>query len=264
MRLSASCLKADDPLEVDVSWGTTDVLDVVYQAQLALVDGDGAVAQVEEYTPLAEWPTDRWPENTIVWSYFVLETLPSLAAGRYEMILSLISSNSQDLKSEGRSVQVGEIEVREDRCQFDVPPGLTETDATYGNRLRLRGYSVDALSGNVEIILFWQSIRRMDTNYKIFVHVFEPGTGIPVAQDDSMPDRNDFPTRFWPAGATLLDRFTIPLIDAPPGDYGIAVGVYDPLSMDRLPVVNGKGERQPDGRFVFPDQSVRIEDFADE
>ena len=263
MRLSTSCLNAGEPLEADVSWGTTQALDVAYQARLALVDGDGRVAQVEEYTPLAEWPTDQWPENTIVWSYFVMESAPSLAVGRYDVVLSLVPTHSPGVGSEGRPVQVGEIEVRDGACHFEVPPGLNKTDATFGDRLRLLGYSVEPSSGDVEVTLFWQSIRRMGTNYKIFVHVFQPGTGIPVAQDDSMPDRNDFPTRFWPAGATLLDRITIPLTDAPPGHYGVAVGVYDPLSMDRLPVVNDDGQRQSDGRLVFPDHSVRIEDIAD-
>lgn len=262
--LSVNCLNPSDPLEVNVSWGTWQALDAVYQARLALIDGDDNVVHREEVAPMGAWPTDQWPENTIVWSRFVLESLPSLSTGHYDVVLSLVSPDNQPTQPKGQSIQVGEVKVQDDPCRFELPAGLTEAYAAFGDQLRLLGYSVDRRTDNVVISLYWRSTRRMDTDYKIFLHVFEPSTGVPVAQDDSMPDRNTFPTRFWPAGTTLLDRISIPLSGAPSGDYGLAVGVYDPRTMERLPVTDRDGEKQPDGRLVFPGASVRIEDSAEQ
>lgn len=262
-KLSTSCLNRGDLLEADVSWGTIQPPDVRYKARLALVDKAGQIAQIEEYEPMAEWPTDQWPENTIVWSYFVLDTLPSLEAGHYEAMLSLVSTDGQGQQSDARAIRLGKVEVRDESCRYEVPAELDEVYATFGDQLRLLGYSVERRPDQLRVTLLWRSIRRMNSNYKIFVHVFQPGTGIPVAQDDSMPERGDFPTRFWNAGETLLDKIPVSLGDAPPGEYGIAIGVYDPQSMQRLPMASDDGKGVRDGRLVLPGESVIIEDSSE-
>jgi hypothetical protein len=105
----------------------------------------------------------------------------------------------------------------------------------------------------------------METDYKIFVHVFDPATNIPVAQDDAMPHRWAYPTTFWGPGEVVDDLIPISLVGVQPGAYGIAVGVYDPATMERLPVADGTDQPstlglQPDGRFVLPGQAVIIEE----
>lgn len=259
-RVSASCVKRGDPLEVDVSWGTSKAPQARYQARLALVDEAGRAVQVDESEPMAEWPTDQWPENTIVHSYTVLDTLPALRPGRYGIILSLGFTDGQGQQADAPTIRAGQVEIREESCRFDVPTELEGVSATFGDELRLLAYALERRQDQLQVTLLWRSIRRMDTNYKIFVHVFQPGTGIPVAQDDSMPHRGGLPTRFWEAGETITDHIPVSLADAPPGEYGIAIGIYDPQSMERLPLVVGDGEARPDGRLVLRGQSVTIAD----
>jgi hypothetical protein len=44
------------------------------------------------------------------------------------------------------------------------------------------------------------------------------------------------------------------------GDYGIAVGVYDPVTMERLPVIDSAGRPQSDGRLVLPGETIQVEE----
>ena len=98
----------------------------------------------------------------------------------------------------------------------------------------------------------------MQTDYKIFVHVFDPVTKIPVAQDDAMPRRWAYPTTFWGPGEVVDDLIPLSLKDVPAGVYGVAVGVYDPATMERLPVMDGGGQLRPDGRLVLPDERIEV------
>jgi hypothetical protein len=100
----------------------------------------------------------------------------------------------------------------------------------------------------------------METAYKIFVHVFDLDTQVPVAQDDAMPRRWAYPTTFWGPAEVVTDVIPIPLKGVPMGTYRVALGVYDPTTMERLPVVDGAGQLQPNGRLVLPGEVVRVEE----
>jgi hypothetical protein len=42
--------------------------------------------------------------------------------------------------------------------------------------------------------------------------------------------------------------------DVPPGQYRMAVGMYNPDSGARLPIVDAAGDRQPEGALVLPEE----------
>ena len=76
-----------------------------------------------------------------------------------------------------------------------------------------------------------------------------------------MPRRWTYPTTFWAPGEVVNDPIPVPLAAIPPGTYGLAVGVYDSVTMERLPVVDGNGHLQPDGRFVLSSQIVAVGEY---
>jgi hypothetical protein len=53
-------------------------------------------------------------------------------------------------------------------------------------------------------------------------------------------------------GEVIEDSYEI-FIDeeVQPGEYELSIGMYDPDTMDRLPVTNAEGEMVPDGRIVI-------------
>jgi hypothetical protein len=93
--------------------------------------------------------------------------------------------------------------------------------------------------GELLLELRWQSLQPMDYNYQVFVHLLNANEE-KLAQRDGQPVQWMRPTSTWVPGEELADRYGILLPDDfPPGSYTIAVGVYDPVSGQRLPVSAG-------------------------
>jgi hypothetical protein len=86
--------------------------------------------------------------------------------------------------------------------------------------------------------LQWQALDSLDGNYTIFNHVLD-SEGNLRAQQDGMPQDNRYPTAMWDAGEIVMDTRSILLpSDLAPGRYTLRIGVYDPETGQRLPVVD--------------------------
>ncbi len=97
--------------------------------------------------------------------------------------------------------------------------------------------------------LIWQASQTLDIAYNVFSHIIgpiNPATGNPVwAQHDGVPGNQERPPTSWAAGEKVLDRRVMWVnAAAPPGDYALEVGLYDPGTGARLRVV------QPDGALA--------------
>jgi hypothetical protein len=253
---SASCLNPGGVLEVDVGWGATVAPGRDTNVELAIVSDDDEMLHAEEFPLSREWPTHDWPANTVAWGYYVLHTPSSLSPGAHRVTLALVDPVTGARL--GQHAIVGRLQVSESRCDFPLPPTAVGVNALFGDEMRLVGYELHHDGARLDLTLHWRSEQRMQTDYKVFVHVFDPASGIPVAQDDAMPRRWAYPTRFWGPGEMVVDTVPVSLQEAPAGIYGVAVGVYDPASMERLPVSVEAGQFYPDGRLVLPGERVEV------
>ncbi len=125
-------------------------------------------------------------------------------------------------------------------ARFDLDSFITQrADADFGEQVRLLG--MRQVSGT-DLVLFWQTTKSMETDYTIFVHLLD-ADGVTLVNADHLPPR---PTREWRPGQAIPDRVTFALpSDLPPGDYWIAVGLYDAgdPTLSRLPLSDGSGDR---------------------
>ena len=95
---------------------------------------------------------------------------------------------------------------------------------------------------SLPLMLCWQAVEPIAINYTVFVHLLGPD-GQRYAQADGPPLRGLQPMTHWLEGEILPDRRELQLpADLPPGRYRLEVGLYDPLSGDRLPVGDGLNE----------------------
>jgi hypothetical protein len=78
----------------------------------------------------------------------------------------------------------------------------------------------------LEVRLYWQALRSLDTQYHTFVHVLD-AEGEVVAQSDQQPGGVFYPTTLWRPGERLRDdhQLAIPA-DAPSGPYRLLAGMY--------------------------------------
>jgi hypothetical protein len=259
---STNCLNPGRVLEIDAGWGTTAAPGRDLHIKLALLGEGGGVHQ-EEILPLSPmWPTREWPANAVAWGYYTLRVHPSLPAGSYAVSLALVDPATGAIR--GQRAVVGRVTVSRLPCTFAVPPdaeGAVGVNALFGDDLRLLGYRLSRAGDQVTLTLHWRAERRMEAAYKIFVHVFDPDTQVPVAQDDAMPRRWAYPTTFWGPGEVVTDVIPISLQGVPAGNYGVALGVYDPVTLRRLSVIDGNGQPQPDGRLVLSGEGVIVEEY---
>jgi hypothetical protein len=247
--ISAGCLNPGRVLEVDVGWGSTNELDQDFDVSISLVDDKEVVRQTESFTLSKVWPTSRWSHNTIAWGYYPLFLSPSIPVGEYAVTLGLLDSETG--YSQGSVMSVQAVTVQSQVCDLATDPVAADINVLFGDELQLLEYTLRQDERLVEFTPYWRSQRRMDTDYKIFVHIFDSETGEIVAQDDAMPRRWLYPTTLWWPGETVQDPISISMDDASPGTYGIAIGVYEPLTGERLPLVNSYGQLIPDGRVVL-------------
>jgi hypothetical protein len=117
-----------------------------------------------------------------------------------------------------------------------VPAVTTPTplpvDLDHG--LRLRAYDVVRAADVVEVRLFWEADGPLPASYALFVHLADPETGEPVAQQDDYPA---VLTDAWEAGTRWqsVARIALP-DDLAAGAYALNVGWFEPTSQVRLAV----------------------------
>jgi hypothetical protein len=251
---STACINPGGVLEVDVAWGTSENPGTNYEVEVALVADDGVTGHRQVYAVSPGWPTEEWPANGVAWGYYTMTVPLSLHPSGHDITLSLIDATQ---RPQDTVATVGHLLVQSMPCSHEIPEEMVALDSLFGTMIRLPGYKLQVEGNELVLDLYWRAEQRMKTDYKIFVHVFDPATGVPVAQDDSMPVRWSYRTTLWGPGESVLDRHRIDLRGVPSGSYGVAVGVYDPATMDRLPVVLA-GESQPDGRLVLPRETVSL------
>lgn len=86
-----------------------------------------------------------------------------------------------------------------------------------------------------QIGLTWWVSATVSTDYAVFVHLRRPADQSLVAQADGQPLGGWYPTSWWTSHERIKDEhiFLLPA-GTPPGDYDLVVGLYDPLSGQRL------------------------------
>jgi 4-amino-4-deoxy-L-arabinose transferase-like glycosyltransferase len=143
--------------------------------------------------------------------------------------------------------QTGNVYVLIPKAEAPVIPTQPEVqlDARLAEQAELIGFSLDQealLAGSpAQLTLFWKALKPMG-DYKIFVHLRDHNNQV-VAQADHIPSEKlvALPTSIWRVGEVVPDVSYLTVSpDIPPGNYDLLVGMYDPETLERLPVENDR------------------------
>ena len=178
-------------------------------------------------------PDDTLPEQS-AWErtlrgdeFLLLDTRPTGDQNRRMALYGLV--NSQPMSQAG----IGTI--------FGDPAQVGNVTQSNG-WFRLEGYALTdqtAPGDDLLLTLVWSSLRPVEYDYHVFVHLLN-GSNDKVAQRDGQPVQWLRPTSTWQPGEEIIDRYGLMLPDdLPLGAYSVAVGLYDPVSGQRLPVSAG-------------------------
>jgi len=250
--LSTESVSPDAVLELQVTWGATAPPGADLQVEVALVDEEGNVEQAQRFGISPTWPTGEWPTNAIVRDRYSFQIEPWLRGGTLTVVMGLVQE--EDGQPVGQRMRVGKVMMLAPERSFTVPPMAQRVGATFDDVLRLLGYDLEVGSDAVHITLHWQALRRMETLYKFFVHLYDAESGELVVQADVMPHNWTYPTTWWEAEEVVSDEIPLSLEGLPQGEYRLGIGVYHPDTGVRLPVIAAPvGLDGSDGRLLLPE-----------
>ena len=247
-------VKAKQSLTVDLTWKALDDLDRNYACRLSLSGPAGTIAQtgVEVISP--HYPTVRWPAGVVVAERYALPLDPSLPAGDYSLSVKVMDLFSgEELDALDYAIQIGD----HPHLLTPVLEGMRfPVEVTFGGEMQLLGYTPYQEGNRLTVEMYWQALRVMETNYKIFVHLIRSSDGAIVVQRDVMPRDWSYPTSLWARQEVFVDRIELDVSDVGPGGYRLAVGMYEPAG-DRLVALDADNEQIPDHRVIF-DEAIEV------
>ena len=170
-----------------------------------------------------DYGTGKWYKGQVLAEAYTFAFPLDAEAGQY----SLIAQGSQE-------AILGQIRLKWQNRIFSLPveeqAHIELVSAQLGQAIQLSGYRLDQDDETVELDLYWSALSTPQENYAVFVHLADANDKI-VAQQDQKPVQDRRPTTTWFPAELVKDSYQI---SAPPGEYTIWVGMYNPDSGQRL------------------------------
>ena len=215
---------------------------------------DGSTVISEQRLDHAAYPMSDWSAGELVRYPYGLRVAPALRSHAYDLTVNLVENiTGRELRDQ--SLSLGQLDVRSRPRDYKKPTRITHPlNVQLGNEVKLLGYDLSptqATPGNtVTLILYWEALGPTETDYTVFTHLLTPDGQLAAGQD-TPPLNGEAPTTSWLPDEYLIDRYelTIPP-DAVPGTYSAEIGMYDPVTGQRLPVTLNSAP-QPGDRLLL-------------
>ncbi|MBE2221927.1 MAG: hypothetical protein IAF02_10320, partial [Anaerolineae bacterium] len=266
--LSETAVSPGDSLAVDLYWNTDAVLSENYAVSLHVLDPSGEVASRLNVLPYnGRYATPVWrPDFPFKDTYTMPPINEGAIPGRGHLIVSLYpwGAHQEPLPVVVDDIPIGAIHTI---APLKIASGVTavyddmasKTDIIFGEKIKLLGFDAP---GNLvpaqtyPITLFWEALQPDGVDYTVFVHLVD-SQGQVVAQADSPPQNNRFPTSIWAKNEQIVDVHTLVLPeDLASGFYDLFVGLYDPNTGQRLTAVASDGTPSPENSFLLTTKST--------
>lgn len=227
--------------------------------ELTVLEPDGDTLREQSDRPGAAWLPEIAP-GTLVREQTGVYIRPDVEPGRYRLRWRLLDEGVVVPGRpfwrpwSGETITLGEIEVIPWPIETTLPDNVIRAAAAFGPAMTLYGYTLDRIEGEspqLALSLTWQAQAKPDDSYLLFVHLVSAADGTILSQADRVPGDGLRPTSGWRAGEVIRDSVILPIpAAAPPGDYRLLVGFYQPERDMRPPVMVGD-ILQPDGQLLL-------------
>ncbi len=196
-------------------------------ATLALEQGGSPLAAVTG--PVGGlYPCERWAEGQSVVEHRRLTVPPTAGEGAAAVVL----------RAGAGRVELGVVEVSAAERSFEPPVMGYKFRTRFGDVAELVGYDLPAAEVTagepVTITLYWRALEGAGGgDYTVFAHILS-ADGRLVGQHDGPPAEGTRPTVGWLPGEVVADRHVMAFRQPYAGPARIEVGLYDPLTMERV------------------------------
>ena len=249
MAPAQTVLPGGESMTVTLYWRAVTPVSANYLAAVSLLGRDlEPLTQVTRHPAGGKLPTSRWAAGTVWRDHFTLfvdesAAAPALLRIRVGLYDAVRGGDLPVTAPDGTLVPL--LLVGEARLAATVQPGTPAAvlDVPFAEPVSLWGYSLSpqpAVPGlPLQLDLYWRAQGTPAADYTVFVHL-SGADGSPVAIGDAPPVHGDFPTSWWRDGDVVDDRHFVELpAELPPGNYRLAVGLYEPESGQRVQLREG-------------------------
>jgi hypothetical protein len=174
------------------------------------------------------FPFSNWPTDTLITDHYTLKVPADFSPGPADLIVNVKGYGSATLAS---------LDITRVDRTFAAPAPALPVQYNFDDQIALTGYDLRP-GTTTSLTLHWQSLASDLEDYTVFVHVLD-ASGQTVAQSDSQPRSNSYPTSLWVSGEYVSDSHTFTLA---PGTYTLRLGLYLPETGARLPVFDSAGK----------------------
>jgi hypothetical protein len=263
--LIAAELRDSEPiLDLQLGWFTKQPLSANYNLSLRLTDAHGQwLRQLDTQPGFGFLPSSGWASGDWTPDWLALR-LPELdPTGAYPLLVQLYDVAAP--QSPVLTRRLGELAwvdgawaFQASVPNFTVPDGIRGKTAVFNDEIKLLGYELAQEEASATITLYWQALTNGRADYTRFVHVLSPEPGQPpLAQQDSYPVFNTYPTSQWTAGEIVTDEVVLDLAGMPAGAFAVVAGFYDG-TFGRITAVGAEGVPLPNNTVSLT--AIKIED----
>ena len=244
-RLDAHHLDRADALRLTLFWRAGQQRGENQDVRLRLVGPTGHVWIETKGRPPVNglYPTGAWRPGEIVPDFHQIDLAGQLPPGSYDLQVGLFAPFTQaDLPSpdaHGGYLTLTDISVSSRTTwqpKIDHP-----LRANFANKIMLHGYDLPstAVPGlDIPLTLYWQALDKVDVDLDVVLELVAPGDAV-AWRSITQPLFAEHPTSAWSQADLLVDRHEIELASTTSGPFELRIGLRDPVSSDRLNVVNG-------------------------
>jgi 4-amino-4-deoxy-L-arabinose transferase-like glycosyltransferase len=232
-------LSPGETMYVALYWHAVEEPEDDYSISIELVDGEGGVAA--EWVEEPALPTSAWQVDDVWRDWHALRIAPDVPSGTYQVRVRLSGPGL-----DAGSAILGTIEIQGRPRLFERPAISHPLAARLGEGIYLLGYDMDGsevkAGDTMRLTLYWQADSEIDVSYTVFTHLLDDVSHL-WGQKDSVPGGGTMPVTGWVPGEVIIDKYEIEVMaDAPPGEYTIAIGMYEAATGQRLPIFDAAGE----------------------
>jgi hypothetical protein len=182
------------------------------------------------------------------------DSLPSL--GRIKVAMYCYSqeedgylmATDQQGNSLGDAIYIGRLKLA---GEASAPQASLPAPYTFGDEIALEQFSFAPqafpFAPELTIELQWRALTEPAHDYTVFAHLVD-AAGATVAAYDLPLTAGYHPSGLWEAGERMTHSHRLPMLSTLlDGEYTLRIGLYDPQTGVRLPVVDVAGMEQANG-----------------
>lgn len=256
--LPVDTIRPAEQLPLTLYWQLLKPTDLNYSIFIHLVTPHREkVAQMDTYPGNGHWPTTLLQPGDIVADHYQIP-IPLTAEFDHAPTKLLILAGIYDYHEPGRpgrpAINAAGQPVDPLIAHLKLIPWQWPTvepmaqPINFFDKLTLLQHEL--ITHTATLTLTWRVEQPLSTDYTVFIQAWDTPLNDQVAGFDGPPRQGNYPTSLWSAGEIIVDAHPLDFSQLPCGGYDFLIGLYDPMTGERLPAFQNE--------LLLPNHAVNV------